>query len=260
MSFPCRISAVALAVFCVCCAAAQAATFRVCAEPDNLPFSNRAGEGFENRIAAVLARDLGSELILVPIVQGPHRFVRETLGAGRCDALMGMPVGAEGVETTQPYYRSSWVFVARSEQDLPRSFADGLLAGLRIGVTAVGDGPDTPPVVALGRHGLAAQLRLYPAAARQPARIVQDVALNRLDLAVLWGPAAGAAVALQSPALVVVPTPPDDGAGIPMTVSIAVAVRRGNFALRDALDAALARRRTAVSAILAEYHVPVLGG
>src|SRR4051812_5396669 len=116
MSSRCRNSCL-LALLCALAASADARELRVCVEPDALPFSNRAGEGFENRIAALLAEDIGAALVMVPVVQGVRGYIRSTLGAGRCDAIMAMPEGAEDVTTTAPYYRSTWVFVRRSGPD-----------------------------------------------------------------------------------------------------------------------------------------------
>src|SRR4051794_36511653 len=118
MSSRYRIS-LAFALLTALAAAAQARELKVCAAPDQLPFSNRAGEGFENRVAARLAGQIGADLVLVPVVEAGRGFIRSTLGSGRCDALMGMPSGAEGVATTAPYYRSTWVFVGRSGEDQP---------------------------------------------------------------------------------------------------------------------------------------------
>lgn len=258
MFSPCRISLISIAVFGLGLAAAEARELRVCAEPDNLPFSDLAGRGFENRIAVLVANEIGARLVLVPVVQGSHGYIRATLDADLCDAIMGMPAAAADMATTAPYYRSSWVFVSRIGTPAPRSFADAELARMRIGVPMVGEGPDTPPAAALARRGFAVGLRTYPAAARRPDRIVQDVAEGKLDLAILWGAAAGYSVAQHAGAVALTTTPADDGAPLPMTLSIAIAVRSGNTALRDELNAALARNHAGIAAILAEYHVPVL--
>jgi mxaJ protein len=194
------------------------------------------------------------------VVQTGFGYLRATLGAGRCDALFGLPQGNPRVEQTLPYYRSGWMFVTRADRDLDiRSFDDPRLRRLRIGAPVAGDGADTPALIALGRRRLAAQLRLYALDDRGSddavARMVGDVASGALDVAVAWGPAAGWQAARQPAALRLTPTPPQDD-GIAMTSAIAVAVKRGNLALRDELQDALAQRRADVDAILAQFHVP----
>jgi mxaJ protein len=241
----------------VAAGAAAAPVLKVCVEPDNLPFADAAGGGFEGALARLLARDLGAALELVPVAQGPHGFVRSTLGEGRCDALMGMPAGADAVLTTRPYYRSTWMFVARAGGPSLASFDDPAARSLRIGVPVVGEGWDTAPVAALGRRGVVDNLRRFPAARGEAAAApVAAVARGEVDVAVVWGPFAGWHARRQPVALTLSPTPATDG-GVPLTVPIAAAVRRGNAALRDALDAAIAREGAEIGAILAEWRVPL---
>jgi len=246
------------ATSCVCLA--DAAPFRVCVEPDNLPFSDAQGNGFENKIAKIVADDLGRPLALVPIAQRGPGFFRQTLGIGRCDALLAMPSGADDVLVTAPYYASGWVFVSRADRHLDiTGFDDPRLSGLKIGIPVVGDGPDTPPVMALGERGLIAGLHRYPISGDpgEPpaARMVQDLTAGRIDLAVMWGPAAGYFVAREGSALKVTMTPPVDS-GIAFHTTIGMAVAERNTALRDALNTALQHRRGEIDAVLAAYHAP----
>jgi len=240
---------------------ADAAPFRVCVEPDNLPFSDARGNGFENKIAALVAQDLGRPLVLVPIAQRGPGFFRQTLGAGRCDALFAMPEGADDVLVTAPYYESGWVFVTRAERHLDiADFDDPKLSALKIGIPVVGEGADTPPVMALGGRGVISKLHRYSISGdpgEPPAgRMVRDLMIGRIDLAVIWGPAAGYFVAQEGKALTVTMTPRADG-GIAFRAAIGIAVAERNAALRDALDGALKRGRAQIKAILAAYHVPV---
>jgi mxaJ protein len=260
----CLISAFALLSFSAE-AVAEAPAFRVCAEPGNLPFSDLRGAGFENRIAAVIAEDLGASLELVPIAQHGPGFFRATLGSGRCDALVAMPEGMDAVLVTAPYYRSTWFFVTRADRNLDiRSFDDARLKRLSIGVPVVGDGPDTPALAALGARGLIDRLRRYPVggglgAAEEEdtaAHLIRDVAEGRIDLAVMWGPAAGYYAAAHAPELMLQPTPAEDN-GISLRTSIGMAVAKQNRALRDRLNAALIRRQAEIARILADYHVPL---
>lgn len=135
---------------------------RVCADPNNLPFSNRAGQGFENRIAELLADELGREL---RYTWWPQRrgFIRKTLRAGDCDLVIGVPAQFELVDTTGAYYRSSYVFVTRSDaEDRPTSLDDESLRSMRIGVHAIGDDyANIPPVEALAQRGVRDQIRGY---------------------------------------------------------------------------------------------------
>jgi mxaJ protein len=240
----------------------RAGDLTVCIEPDNFPFSHSTGTGYENRIAAVLAEDLRARLKLVPIVHEGPGYFRATLGSGRCEALVGLPVPNSHVLTTRPYYRSGWMFVSRRTRGLDiRSFDDPRLKNLRIGVPVVGDGSDTPPVIALGRRGLVDRLQLYvvrdDSGDEIASRMIDDVANGRIDLALMWGPAAGYYTARLHADLQLSPTPAHDH-GVPFSASIGVAVASGNAALRDALDRAIVHHRSQINEILLLYHVPTL--
>src|SRR5919199_4823835 len=156
--------------------AAWCADLRVCAEPDNLPFSHRDESGFENRIAALLARDLG--MVLVYAWEPQRRgFVRKTFGAGLCDAWMGVPSDFERVLTTRPYYRSTYVFV--SGKKTLASFDAPDLKRLRIGVQLPGnDMAATPPGHALALRGAVDNVLGFPVYGEQTAaeRIVNAIA------------------------------------------------------------------------------------
>ena len=228
---------------------------RVCAEPDNLPFSHADQSGFENRIAEVLAHDLGAKLVYS---WQPQRraFVRKTLGAGLCDAWMGVPADFERVLTTRPYYRSTYVFVY-GKRPL-RSFDDPQLAALRVGVQLPGnDMAATPPGHALALCGAVENVVGFPVYGEHPAaqRIVEAVAKGELDAGIVWGPAA-AYFARRRSLGVSEATPPSALADLPFQFAIAIGVRRDAKELRDALDAALARRMSTVERILDDYAVP----
>jgi mxaJ protein len=267
MSSRCLISA-ALALALVIPTAVHAEpprTLKVCTEPNNMPFSNRRGEGFENRIANLVAKEIGADAVQVLIAQRGPGFVRGTLASGRCDVLMGWPEGSRGVATTRPYYRTTWMFVTRAEEGpAPTSFDDPRLPGAVVGVAVVGEGADTAPVIALGRRGVVDRLRRYAVGGDlgdggdAAERMVADVANGTLDVALVWGPSAGYYAKRQTVPLALTPTPVSDGDGVPFTLPIAMAVKKGS-PLRDELDAALARRAPEIAAILAEYGVPTLG-
>lgn len=250
-------------LFCLAAAAsaqAQPAALRVCADPDNLPYSHQDGTGFENRIARLVADalKLPLEYAWLPDRRG---FVRKTLGAGLCDVIIGVPVAFERTLNTKPYYRSSYMLVEpATRRSPPRDFHDARLKQWRIGVQLVGDDlATTPPGHALVQAGATSNVVGFPVAGEQPAaaRMVQALARGELDAAFVWGPQAGyyamrAGVPLQ---LHYVP-PPDTLKDQPFTFAIAMGVRRGDTALRDRLDELLVRRRDDIRAILAEYGVP----
>src|SRR4051812_1380337 len=176
------VLAIALAAAACSCLAAQR-TLRVCAEPDNLPLSNESEGGFENRIARLLADDLGARLVYSWQEQR-RGFVRKTIGADVCDVWMGVPAGFERLLTTRPYYRSSYVFVSRADAREPlRSFADPRMATLRIGVQLIGnDLAATPPALALARFHAVDGIVGYPIYGEGSAaeRISADIAAGKL--------------------------------------------------------------------------------
>jgi mxaJ protein len=240
--------------------AEEAAPLRVCADPDNLPYSHEDGSGFEVRIAHILADALKVPLQLhwQPLRRG---FVRKTLGDQVCDVLMGVPVGLERVLTTRPYYRSSYVFVARAGDAQPlASFDDSRLPQLRIGVQLIGnDLAASPPGYALARHGAVQRVAGFTIdGGEQPAaaRMVQALARRELDAALVWGPQVGwFAAHAPVPMRVHVATPPAD-ITMPFEFAISLGMRKGDTALRDRLQAALDARRADIDAVLNEYAVP----
>jgi mxaJ protein len=244
-------------------ARAVARSLRVCADPNNLPFSNDRSEGFENRLAELIAADLGAR---VEYTFWPQRrgFVRQTLGAGRCDVMMGAPAGYERVLTTAPYYRSTYVFVYRADLGVSiRSLDDPALRRLRIGVQVVGDDyQNTPPAQALARRGLAANVVGYTlygdyGMPNPAARIVEAVAERQIDVAIVWGPFAGYFAPRQRTALALAPVSPQvDLPFTPFVFEIAVGVRRSDPILRRELDDVLLRRRPEIAELLRGYGVP----
>jgi mxaJ protein len=245
-------------------APAAARELRVCADPNNLPFSNRRGEGFENRIAERIARALGAEL---DYTWWPQRrgFLRQTLLAGRCDLVIGVPTSLELVLATRPYYRSSYVFLAAPGVPLVRSLDDPRLRTLRIGVHLIGDDyANPPPVHALGRRGIVTNVTGYTiygdySEPDPPARLIEALGRGELDVAIVWGPLAGYFRRRVDPPLAMAPvTPQVDLPFLPMVFDIAMGVRRGEEAFRDELDEVLVRERGEIAEILASYGVPRL--
>ena len=244
-------------------AASRIEPLRVCADPNNLPFTNSNGEGFENKIAALLARDLGTRVEYTWFAQR-RGFLRNTLTAQTCDVVIGLPVDTDAAWTTRPYYRSTYVFVTRRSRKLRiRSFDDPRLRTLRIGVELVGDdGANTPPAHALSRRGMVSNIVAFSVygdyrANSPPSAIIAAVARGDVDVAVAWGPMAGYFAAKQPVALDVVPVQPQiDGRFLPQTFSIAMATRRRDQARHDRLEQFIQRRKGDIDRILADYHVP----
>lgn len=238
---------------------------RVCADPNNLPFSNRAGQGFENKLAELVAKDLKAEVRYVWWAQR-RGYVRNTLKDGRCDVWPGVATQVDMVATTRPYYRSSYVFLTRTDRRLDiASFDDPRLKRLKIGVQLVGnDAQNTPPAHALARRAIVSNVRgymLYGDYARPdpPAEIVRAVDRGDIDVAVVWGPLAGYFASRAAHPLTLTPVRPWlDGPQWPMVFDISMGVRRDDAKLKAELDQALARRAAEVKALLAAYHVPTV--
>ena len=240
-----------------------ATALRVCADPNNLPFSNRNGEGFENRLATLVARDLGAT---VEYTWWPQRrgFVRNTLNTGDCDVLMGVPTHLKGVDTTHPYYRSTYAFVTPRRRHLGlSSLDDPRLPRLRIGVQLIGDDfANSPPAHALSARGMVQNIVGYSVLGdysqpNPPARIVEAVARGDIDVAVVWGPVAGYFAARQAVPLTVTPLPPQaDSPDLPFAFEISMAVRTGDTVRRRVLDRFIAAHHGEIDRLLDQYAVP----
>jgi mxaJ protein len=246
-------------------AGAPRRVLRVCADPNNLPFSNERREGFENRLAELVARELGARLEYVWWAQR-RGFIRNTLAAGECDVVFGVPSRFERVLATAPYLRSSYVFVSRDTISPPiASLDDPRLRTLRIGVHLIGDDyTNTPPAHALARRGIVRNVAGYTIYGdyrepNPPARIIEAVGRGEIDVAIVWGPFAGYFAPRERTKLRVTPVAPaSDGPAIPFQFDISLGVRRGNDSLRSELDAVLVRRKEEIRAVLARYGVPTV--
>lgn len=235
---------------------------RVCADPNNLPFSNARREGFENRLAELVARDLGRTVAYTWWAQR-RGYVRNTLKAHTCDVIMGVPTGLGPVLATRPYYRSTYAFVTRAGTPRITSFDDPRLHRLRIGVQMIGDDfANSPPAAALSHRGIVRNVRGYSVLGdyrepNPPSRIVRAVERGEIDVAVVWGPLASYFARRAGVPLRVYPVSPEiDVPYLPFVFDIAMGVRREDTALRDSLDAVLVRRKREVDRLLADYGVP----
>jgi quinoprotein dehydrogenase-associated probable ABC transporter substrate-binding protein len=238
---------------------------RITADPNNLPFSNERREGFENKIAEIIAQELGVKIEWSWRAQR-RGFFRETLKDNNADLVLGAPAGYERALTTAPYYRSTYVFVYRKDRALDlKSLDDPRLRELKIGVQIVGDdGVNTPPAHALARRGIVNNLvgfTLYGdyTEPNPPARIIDAVAKGDVDVAIVWGPLAGYFAKQATTPMQVVPVTPEvDPPGLRFAFSIAMGVRRKDPELKEKIDNILTRRRADVDKILEDYGVPRL--
>lgn len=262
-----RAGALALAALLTACATEPPSpppqrVLRVCADPNNLPFSNDAQQGFENKIAELLARTLDARL---EYAWWPQRrgFVRNTLRAGLCDVIVGVPSSFELAATTRPYYRSSYVFVTRNGSPAPSSFDDPLLKRVSVGVHLIGDdGANTPPVHALSSRGIIKNVRGYSIygdyrTPNPPAALVDAVAAGDLDVAIAWGPLAGYFTKERQLNLTLTPVSPEiDLPFLPFVFDISMGVERENLTLLEELNQFIQQHRRELDAILREYNVP----
>jgi quinoprotein dehydrogenase-associated probable ABC transporter substrate-binding protein len=243
--------------------AQAAAALRVCADPDNLPFSNDRLEGFENKLAELIAKDMHTT---VSYTWHPQRrgFIRQTLKAKRCDLVIGVPSGYDPVLTTKPYYRSSFVFVSAAARKLHlQSFDDPALHSLRIGVQAFGDdGANLPPAHALARRGITANVVGFSmlSTADSPAgKIIDAVASGEIDTAIVWGPFAGYFAQRQPVLLTLEPVSTlNDAHPLPFAFDIAMGVRPGDEAWKARLEDIQDRHRLEILAVLQAYGVPLV--
>ena len=243
---------------------------KVCDDPNNLPFSNDKGEGFENKISVMLARnlDLSLEVFHYPqrinIVRNTIRYKLPNQSEYRCDLLAGWPSDSTAVATTRPYFRSTYVLVYAKGRKFDVGSVEQFLAldksvlsGLKIGVYE-----RTPAVDWMKKHNLLGQAvhyRLLNADPNHyPGKIIDDdLVKGRIDAAVVWGPIGGYfARRVTSPELVVLPLKSEPG--VRMDFGVAMGVRQGEKAWRSLIQQALDQSRDDISQLLREYGIPLV--
>jgi mxaJ protein len=234
---------------------------KVCGDPNNLPFSNEKLEGIENKIADVLAKDLG---MTVAYTWWPHQrgLVKRVLNTGRCDVMLGIPKGYDLVLWTKPYYRTGYVIAFRKDKGLKvRTLDDPLLKKLKIGVQV-----NTPPHDALGKRGIVGdnvvgyQLMFDSNfhAEDYPGKLVEDLLAGEVDVALVWGPIAGYFAKKKAAPLEIVLLEDRPESGNRFAFDISMGVRKSNKELKAKLEEALARRHDEIRHILEDFGVPLL--
>ena len=230
---------------------------RVCGDPDNLPFSNKKLEGFENKIAEVIAKEMG-----VPLTYywRPHQrgLIRGTLRAGQCDVFISIPEGWDPVLWTKPYYRSGYVLVYPKARGFQiKSLDDPVLERLKIGVYV-----NSPPAEALAEKGIMKNVvgynLLYDHKQDRPGKIIEDLIAGEIDVAAVWGPVAGYFVKKLNASFLEVAPLLDGGPATPFTFEFSMGVREGDKALKADLEQAISKRQAEIRKILEDYGVPLL--
>lgn len=234
---------------------------RVCADPDNMPLSNQKGEGFEQKIAELIGKEWNTKVEYAwwPVRRG---FFSRALNGRYCDVAIEAPGGLDMAGVTKPYFRSGYVFLTRKDRDLDvTSLADPRLKKLKIGVNILNsDAENTPPAMALSRYGVVGLtgFSTFYTDEERPEDIVEAVANQVVDIAIVWGPLAGYFAKKSPVPLVLTPLAERDSlSDFPFRFNIGMGVRRRDRALRDSLDALLARKQPEIRAILEEYNVPM---
>lgn len=231
---------------------------RVCADPRNLPFSNDKGEGFENKLSELFAEKLQKKLDYVYYPQATG-FVRMTLGAHRCDVIMGFPQGDDLVQGTNPYYRTAYALVARKGSGLEdvTTLGDVRLKGKHIGIVA-----GTPPATNMAVNGLMADAKSYPLMIdtrleSSAATMIDDLTSGKIDAAILWGPIAGFYARKTSPPLQVTPLVKET-TGPRLVYRIGMGVRAADQNWKRHLNRLIQENQPAINRILLDFGVPLL--
>ncbi len=241
-------------------ALASGPVLRVCSDPNNLPFSNQQQQGFENRIADLIAQDLG-EKVEYTWWSMRRGFVRNALNEHACDVVMSMPSDSDMVLATTPWYRSTYVFASRKDRALHvQSLDDKRFSTWKIGVHLVGKdlAPPANMLAARGIVGNFVPFLMYGPVdePNPPAKLINAVADQQVDVAIVWGPVAGYFSKKLRVPLEVVPVKPERWGQLPFAFNISAGVRKGETALQTQLNQALEHQCAAIQAVLAEYGVP----
>lgn len=229
---------------------------RVCADPNHLPYSNEKGEGFENKIVALLGQEFNLPVAYTWFPQGPG-FIKNTIGLRRCDLVPGISAGDDTVTTTTPYYYTTYIMISPKSGPAYTGFSDPALQDKRIGITA-----NSPPFDLMLKYHLTHKMHSYAQTFdtrfdSPDHQLVEDVVKGETDVGVVWGPIGGYWVKHDNLPLVVLPIKQEEGS-LPMSFRIAMGVRGTEPEWRRKVGAALTKHKAEIDAILTDYGVPLL--
>lgn len=232
--------------------------FKVCADPDNMPFSNLKLEGFEDKIAKILADDLGKKLTF-QYAYNRQGFLRNTINAMRCDVIMGMTSDFDALRTSTPYYRSGHVFVWRKDSNY--NITDWSSPDLKKGIIGIVD--KSPATIPLNDHDLMTNARPYRLQRDlnlPTSFIIDDLVAGKIDVAIMWGPIAGYYAKQSKVPLEVRLIPEYNKVNLKGKEywNISVAVRKKDKDRIKVINEALERNKGKIDAILKEYGIPTV--
>lgn len=235
-------------------------TLRVCSDPSNMPFSDENGEGFENKLADMVAAATGRRSVAYTWFPSIPGFVRNTLGANHCDIIMGYAQGDELVQNTNAYYRSSYVLIYKKDSDLAgvEALTDPKLVDKRIGVVHA-----TPPSANMAAAKLMRKAKIYPlvvdtrAVPSMAEVMIRDMVAGVIDAAVVWGPMAGYYARNSKVDLAIVPLTREKG-GSRMTYRITMGVRPSDQQWKRTLNSFIRDHQADINKLLLSYGVPLL--
>jgi len=233
---------------------------RVCADPANPPYSSEKGDGFENKLARMLGKSLNRP---VQFVWTPERgnYLEKSLDAGKCDVVMSIPAESDEAAVSSPYYRSTYVFVTRTDRPAIRSFDDPKLKTSRIGVNVIGhESGSSPAAMILSDRGLGPQIRWYRllgdyTSSASNAELLEALQNGDVDVAIMWGPNAQHLATTSKIPLRVAPVHPSKVGQISLAFDISMGVRPNDRALLSQLNVFIARNRVAIHRVLDEYQI-----
>jgi len=237
--------------------ALTSSVLRVCADPENLPFSNKARQGLENRIVDLIAAKLGLEVRYTWFPQSVG-FVRNTLRLRECDLISGITTTSERVQNTNPYYHSVYTMVYRKDSGIDATrMSDAQLKGLKIGVVA-----GTPPASIVAQLGLLGNVKPYHLVAdtrrEKPARqAILDVGKGATDVAFIWGPIAAYYAREAANELVLVPLVNEDKR-VRLSFRVSMAVRYNETDWKRTINRALKESKAEIHDVLLAFEVPLL--
>ncbi|UFS76147.1 substrate-binding domain-containing protein [Tardiphaga sp. 37S4] len=233
-------------------------SLRVCADPRNMPFSNEKGEGLENKLAELFAAKLQKKLDYVYFPQATG-FVRMTLGAHRCDVIMGFPQGDDLVQGTNPYYRTAYALVSKTGAGLDdvTTLDDARLKSKHIGIVA-----GTPPATNMAVNGLMVNAKPYPLVIdtridSSALAMIKDLTSGDIDAAILWGPMAGFYAKNANPPLHVTPLVKET-TGPRLVYRIGMGVRSADQNWKRQLNRLIQENQPAINKVLLDFGVPIL--